>query len=156
MRAPAMAMAAAAGVLCAAGAAGCKKTLHWKTIEDEVQRKLGQEASITSVACDESAPIKGARFPCVMTFADGGTADLHVELIDDIGSWRMIEMYIPATRAATLIHDGLHNDNHVEAAVDCGANLIVGHHACTASNADGSIQMEFELTDTGGARWHPR
>lgn len=137
------------------GAAGCKKTLHFRVVEDELMLKLGQEAKIERVTCAESEVQAGDRFACHLVYKDGGTGDLHVELVDQLGSWKMIEVYVPASRAASLIHDRLKSENQVEATVDCGKNLLLtGHHPCSARDAAGeSVAIDFELTADGGYKW---
>ncbi len=138
------------------GAAGCKKTLHFRVVEDEILLKLGQDAKIERVTCAESEVETGDRFACHLAYKDGGGDDVHVELVDQAGSWKMIEMYVPASRAAGLIHDKLKSDNQVLATVDCGKDLLLtGHHSCSAHDAAGqSVAIDFELTADGGYKWH--
>lgn len=136
--------------------AGCKKTLHFRIVEDELHAKLGEAAPMASATCDESEVRPGATFPCHLVFKDGGATDVHVELVDTLGSWRMRETYVSAAHAAELIHDGL-KKHDVDAAIECGKGLLVtGHHRCTGKATDGSGgALDFEVHDDGKLSWRP-
>jgi hypothetical protein len=137
---------------------GCKKTLHWRVIEDELQLKLGRDAAIDAASCDESEVKKGERFACHLAFHDGGASDVHVELVDQQGSWRLVETYVSALHASAMIRDKLREHDTIEASIDCGKGLLfTGHHDCAVRTPAGDTgTLDFELTADGDARWKPK
>ena len=82
---------AVATALIVACAAGCKKTLHWKVIEDRIAEKVGAKvAPVASVACPETPVEDGLTFDCVVHFKDGGEQAAHVQLIGQGGAMRWV------------------------------------------------------------------
>jgi len=146
--------AAAAVVIAALGAAGCKKTLHWRVIEDQLVQKLD---GITGATCDEAEARPGVTFRCTLAVADGGEGTVHIAMLDGHGSWRMTDRVIPAARAATIIHDGLLEQINKDAKVDCGRGLFTsseGHYTCHATLSDGTGgDVAFSVDDEGNVRW---
>ncbi len=70
--------------------AGCKRTLHWKAIEDQLADSLRQHAPASvaiSVSCPETEVEAGLKFVCHASASDGSSLDLEVELKDTAGSW---------------------------------------------------------------------
>lgn len=135
--------------------AGCKKTLHFRVVEDELHAKLGADAPMSGADCDETEVHEGATFACHLTFKDGGKTDVHVTLQDTLGSWSMREKYFAASRAAALIQERLRSKRNIAAEIDCGKDLLFsGHHRCTAHAQgmdDGAI--DFYVNDDGDATW---
>jgi len=69
-------------------AAGCKKTLHWKAIEDTLTAKIGEHYAVKGVTCPETEVRVNLQFDCVLHLTDGDDAPIHVELMDLAGSYR--------------------------------------------------------------------
>jgi hypothetical protein len=69
--------------------AGCKRTLHWKAIEDQLVASMSEKASgyTFTVECPETAVEAGLKFRCHATASDGSKGDIEVELKDTAGSW---------------------------------------------------------------------
>ena len=134
--------------------AGCKKTLHFRTVEGELMAKLGHEAPMTSAECDETEVRAGAVFDCHLAFKDGGKVDAPIELMDTLGSWQLRGGYVAPAHAAKMIRDTLEQQK-VSAEIDCGKGLLlVGHHRCTAKASDGTTgTFDFYLDEKGDARW---
>jgi hypothetical protein len=150
----AAAFVAAALVTATLGAAGCKKTLHWKVVEDQLVQKLDD---VKTATCDEAEARPGVTFRCQLVVADGGEGTVHVAMLDGRGSWQMKDRVVPAARAATIIHDGFLEQTHQDARIDCGKGLFTsteGHYTCKATLSDGTGgDIGFFLDDEGHMRW---
>ena len=71
-------------------AAGCKNTLHWAAIEDDIQARLkAHDVVADAVTCPETEVVAHLRFDCQASFRDGSALTVHVELLDQIGSYQM-------------------------------------------------------------------
>ncbi|HTJ47471.1 MAG TPA: DUF4333 domain-containing protein [Kofleriaceae bacterium] len=71
---------------------GCKKTLHWKAIEQDLHGRLAANvpAGITfDVACPETGVEKGLTFRCHVHASDDSAIDIEVKLLDTAGSYSM-------------------------------------------------------------------
>jgi coenzyme F420-reducing hydrogenase beta subunit len=80
---------AVATALIVACAAGCKKTLHWKNIEDDIAAKVAAKvAPVASVTCPETRVEDGLTFDCVVHFVSGGERQAHVQLVGQAGGMR--------------------------------------------------------------------
>jgi len=78
-----------AALACASG--GCKRTLHWRAIEDDLMVRLGHTTPLRSVECGESEVAVGARFDCLITAVDGDATTVTIELTDQVGGWRAVQ-----------------------------------------------------------------
>ncbi len=74
----------------ALAALGCKNTLHWRAIEDDIGGRLAAKGvRAEAVECPETEVLAHLRFDCKARFADGSAFTVHVELLDLGGSYRM-------------------------------------------------------------------
>ena len=72
------------------GAAGCKKTLHWKAIEDELAARIAEHVppgELIGVTCPETRVATGYTFRCHARYKSGGE-DIRITLIDLAGGYR--------------------------------------------------------------------
>lgn len=69
--------------------ASCKRTLHWKAIEDRLVESMSAKAPAYhfTVECPETAVEAGLTFRCHATASDGSKGDIEVVLEDTAGSW---------------------------------------------------------------------
>ncbi|MCE9577314.1 MAG: hypothetical protein K8W52_29465 [Deltaproteobacteria bacterium] len=75
--------------LVAVSALGCKNTLHWHNIEDDIGARLvAKGVHPDSVICPETEVLAHLRFDCVASFSDT-TFTVHVELLDQLGSYQL-------------------------------------------------------------------
>ena len=79
-----LAVAAALALACA----GCKKTLHWKIIEDGLAGAISAKAGMAAtVTCPETEVRAHLRFDCAVRLANGEHANAQIELLDQAGSY---------------------------------------------------------------------
>jgi hypothetical protein len=83
-------MRKAAVAVVAVAALGCKSTLHWRAIEDDIQARIEAKGfHPRAVTCPETEVVAHLKFDCVAAFTDDTTFPIHVELLDLVGSYQM-------------------------------------------------------------------
>jgi hypothetical protein len=73
--------------------AGCKKTLHWKLIEDDIADRLAttlpKGVTLTKATCPETEVKVHLTFRCRVEVSTGEKGDVEVELLDLQGTHSM-------------------------------------------------------------------
>ena len=78
-----------AAALVAVIALGCKNTLHWRAIENDIRGRLAAQHRHAEVTCPETEVRAHLKFDCQAVFDDAPSLDVHVELLDQVGSYQM-------------------------------------------------------------------
>jgi hypothetical protein len=74
------------------GAAGCKRTLHWKLIEDDLVSRISAKAppgTTITATCPETPVAKGLTFRCHVAASDHSEGDIEITLLDTSGGYEM-------------------------------------------------------------------